>query len=241
MSAPELAPLPLAVRVRELMDAAGAPPSAQALRAVEALRDLMRWSVTAEVDEPVWADLADELAALRARLPECDMGTRYARAGAGAGAIAARSGFSPNVRGTHPLVGRANPVAPPIELWVQGERAYGDLTFGPTHEGIPNCAHGGYIAAGFDIVLGQAAWLARTGGGVTGTLTVRYRNLTPIGVALRYEAWLEHSGGRTTRVAGRLSTLPAAGFAEPARLCAEAEAIFVSIARRAPQGAGEER
>src|SRR5262245_43149732 len=110
MGAPELAPLPLAVRVRELMDAAGAPASAQAVRAAESLRDLMRWSVTAEVDEPVWAGLADELVALRARLPECDTRTRYARAGAGEGAIAARSGFSPNVRGTHPLVGRANPV-----------------------------------------------------------------------------------------------------------------------------------
>jgi acyl-coenzyme A thioesterase PaaI-like protein len=241
MDAPELAPLPLAVRVRELMDAAGAPPSAPALRAAAALRELMRWSVTAEADEPVWGRLADELAALRAKLPDCDARSRYARAAAGEGAIAARSGFSPNVRGTHPLVGRANPVAPPIELWVEGERAYGDLVFGPTYEGVPGCAHGGYIAAGFDIVLGQAAWLARAGGGVTGTLTVRYRNLTPIGVPLRYEAWLEHAGGRTTRVAGRLSTVLAAGSGGTPRLCAEAEGIFVSIARRAPEGAGEER
>jgi acyl-coenzyme A thioesterase PaaI-like protein len=240
MDAPGLAPLPLAARVRELMDAAGAPPSPQALRAVHALRELMRWSVTAEVGDPVWAGLADALDALRGRLPQADAHSRYARPAARAGAIAARSGFSPNVRGTHPLVGRANPVAPPIELWVEGERAYGELCFGPTHEGIPGCAHGGYIAAGFDIVLGQAAWLAGTGGGVTGTLTVRYRNLTPIGVGLRYEAWLERAGGRTTRVAGRLSTVPAAASGEPALLCAEAEAIFVSIARRAPEGAGEE-
>ena len=235
MGAPELAPLPLEVRVRELMDAKGAPPSAQALRAVASLRELMRWTVTAEAEEPVWERLAGELDALRARLPGSAGRTRYARPGAVAGAIAARSGFSPNVRGTHPLVGRANPVAPPIELRVEGKRAYGDLTFGPTHEGIPDCAHGGYIAAGFDIVLGQAAWLARTGGGVTGTLTVRYRSLTPIGVPLRYEAWLEHSGGRTTRVQGKLSTLA------EGRLCAEAEAIFVSVERRAPHGAGEER
>src|SRR5262245_19200504 len=241
MGAPELAPLPLAVRVRELMDAAGAPPSVPALRAVASLRELMRWAVTAEADEPVWARFADDLAALRAGLPGGEGHSRYARAGARAGPIAARSGFSPNVRGTHPRVGRANPVAPPIELWVEGERAYGDLTFGPTHEGIPDCAQGGYIAAGFDIVLGQAAWLARTGGGVTGTLTVRYRSLTPIGVPLRYEAWLEHAGGRTTRVQGKLSTLPGAGSDQAPRLCAEAEAIFVSVARRAPGGAGEER
>jgi acyl-coenzyme A thioesterase PaaI-like protein len=132
-------------------------------------------------------------------------------------------------------------VAPPIELRVEGERVFGDLCFGPAQEGIPGCAHGGYIAAGFDIVLGQAAWLAGTGGGVTGTLTVRYRSLTPIGVPLRYEGWLAHAGGRTARVEGRLCALPAAGSAAPAQVCAEAEGIFVSIERRAPAGAGEER
>jgi acyl-coenzyme A thioesterase PaaI-like protein len=196
--------------------------------------------VTAEVGDRVWAGLADDLDALCARLPPSDARSRYQRPAASAGAIAARSGFGPNVRGTHPLVGRANPVAPPIELWVEGERAYGEVCFGPTHEGIPGCAHGGYIAAGFDIVLGQAAWLARTGGGVTGTLTVRYRNLTPIGVPLRYESWLERAGGRTTRVAGRLYTVPAAGSGESPGLCAEAEAVFVSIARRTPGTTEEE-
>jgi acyl-coenzyme A thioesterase PaaI-like protein len=241
MSGAPLAPLPLEVRVRELMDAAGAPPSRESLRAVETLRSLMRWAVTAEADDSTWKRRADGLAELQARLPECDASSRYARPLAGAGAIAARSGFSPNVRGTHPLVGRANPVAPPIELRVEGERVFGDVCFGPTQEGIPGCAHGGYIAAGFDIVLGQAAWLANSGGGVTGTLTVRYRSLTPVGVALRYEAWLAHNGGRTSRVEGKLSTLPAAGSGAAAQVCAEAEGIFVSIGKRAPAGAGEER
>jgi acyl-coenzyme A thioesterase PaaI-like protein len=231
-------PLPLETRVRQLMDAKGAPPSAEALRAVGALRELMRWCVTAETDDSNWSRVADRLEALRAALPPAGS-TRYVGAGAVRGEIAARSGFSPNVRGTHPLVGRASPVAPPIELWVEGERAYGDVCFGPTYEGVPGCAHGGYIAAGFDIVLGQAAWLNRQGGGVTGTLTVRYRSLTPIGVALRYESWLVRSGGRTTQVAGRLCTLPAAGSSEEPRVCAEAEGVFVSIEKRAPAGAVE--
>jgi acyl-coenzyme A thioesterase PaaI-like protein len=232
------APLSLAARVRQLMDAKGAPPSEQALRAAGALRELMRWCVTAEADEVTWSRVADQLETLRGTLSPAGA-TRYAGAGAARGEIAARSGFSPNVRGTHPLVGRASPVAPPIELWVEGERAYGDVCFGPTYEGVPGCAHGGYIAAGFDIVLGQAAWLNHQGGGVTGTLTVRYRNLTPIGVALRYEAWLVQSGGRTTQVAGRLCTLPAAGSGEEPRVCAEAEGVFVSIGKRAPTGAAE--
>jgi acyl-coenzyme A thioesterase PaaI-like protein len=233
------ADLPLASRVRQLMDAKGAPPPADALRAAAALRDLVRWCVTAEADTAAWSRLADQLEALRAGLAPAPGDTRYARAGAGSGEIAARSGFSPNVRGTHPLVGRASPIAPPIELWVEGERAFGDVCFGPTYEGVPGCVHGGYIAAGFDIVLGQAAWLNRQGGGVTGTLTVRYRNLTPIGVPLRYEAWLVHSGGRTTQVAGRLCTLPAGGQGAEPKVCAEAEGIFVAIGKRAPAGAVE--
>jgi acyl-coenzyme A thioesterase PaaI-like protein len=235
----ELAPLPLAERVRALMDAAGAPPSPHALQAAGSLRELLRWVVTAEVDDATWARLAQGLEALRAGLPPSEGRTRYARASARDGAIAARSGFGPNVRATHPLVGRANPVAPPIELWVEGERAYGDVCFGPAHEGIPGCTHGGYIAAGFDIVLGQAAAAARAGGGVTGTLTVRYRDLTPIGVALRYEAWAERTSGRKTHVRGRLCTVPADGAGPAPRVCAEAEAIFVAVARRPPAGAEE--
>jgi acyl-coenzyme A thioesterase PaaI-like protein len=238
-SASAAASEPLAQRVSALMEAAGAPPLREALRATAALRALMRWAVTSEADEPVWTRLADELEGLRRRLPGGDVGSRFARAGADGGPIAARAGFGPNFRGTHPLVGRANPLAPPIELWVEGERVFGDVCLGPTHEGIPGCAHGGYIAAGFDIVLGQAAWLNHKGGGVTGTLTVRYRNLTPIGVKLRYEAWFEQAGGRTARVAGRLCTVPAEG-AEPL-VCAEADGVFVSIGKRAPAGAGEER
>jgi len=234
------APLSLESRVRQLMDAKGAPPADDALRAAAALRELMRWCVTVEADPATWTGLADRLEALRDALPAAPGTSRYAREAASQGEIAARSGFSPNVRGTHPLVGRASPIAPPIELWVEGERAFGDVCFGPAYEGVPGCAHGGYIAAGFDIVLGQAAWLNRQGGGVTGTLTVRYRNLTPIGVPLRYESWLVRSGGRTTQVAGRLYTLPAEGPGAEPKVCAEAEGIFVTVAKRAPAGAVED-
>ncbi len=230
---PELPPLPLATRIRELMSAAGAPATDQALRAADAARELLRWLVTAEAAEDEWARVADVLEALRAGLRAPAAASRYAREAASVGAIAARSGFAPNVRSTHPLIGRANPLAPPIELRAEGERALGDVRFGPAHEGIPRCVHGGYIAAGFDIVLGQAASTARRHGGVTGTLTVRYTALTPLGVPLRYEGWAERTEGRKTFVRGVLRTADAGG--EPLT-CAEAEAIFIGTGTRSARG-----
>ena len=134
----------------------------------------------------------------------------------------------PRPGGTHPLVGRANPVAPPIELGVSGDRVTGDIRFDAAHEGIPSCAHGGYIAAGFDIVMLQAATTSRQGGGVTGTLTVRYTGLTPTGVPLRYEAWLDRSESRKIFVSARLRTNPLPSSGEASRVTAEAEGIFVA-------------
>jgi acyl-coenzyme A thioesterase PaaI-like protein len=226
--------LDLGSRLAELMRSPGAPASLEQLRAAGEVRALLRWLVSAEAPDEVWKTLADGLAALRAALPPADTSTRYARPAARAGRIAQRSGFHPNLRETHPLVGRANPVAPPIEMHAEGARAIGDLVFGPAHEGIPGCAHGGHIAAGFDIVLGQAASLSSAGGGVTGTLTVRYLDLTPTGVALRYEAWLEREEGRKAFVRGRLSVLPGPGSDAAARVTAEAEGIFVQRAAAPP-------
>jgi acyl-coenzyme A thioesterase PaaI-like protein len=126
------------------------------------------------------------------------------------------------------LIGRANPVAPPIELGVADHMATGDICFDLAHEGMPSCAHGGYIAAGFDIVMLQAAATSRHGGGVTGTLSVRYTGLTPTGTPLRYEAWLDRTESRKIFVKARLRTNPPPGSTKEFRVTAEAEGIFVA-------------
>jgi acyl-coenzyme A thioesterase PaaI-like protein len=118
-----------------------------------------------------------------------------------------------------PLIGLANPLAPPIRIAKTGERtAEGRATFGSAYEGPPGCVHGGFIAAAFDEVLGFVQSLSGAGG-FTGTLTVRYRVPTPLHVELRFSAAIDRIEGRKIFASGRLH----AGET----LCAEAEGIFI--------------
>jgi acyl-coenzyme A thioesterase PaaI-like protein len=80
--------------------------------------------------------------------------------------------------------------------------------------------HGGYVAGAFDEVLGATQSLAGSPG-MTGTLTVRYRSPTPLHTELHFMGELLKVEGRKIYTEGRV-------FAGD-RLCAEAEAVFVSI------------
>ncbi len=119
-----------------------------------------------------------------------------------------------------PIIGRSNPLAPPLDLGVTGGRVVGSARFGSAYEGPPGAVHGGYVAAAFDEVLGMAQSL---GGrpGMTGTLTIRYRRPTPLHTLLRFEGELLRTEGRKIFTAGRL-------FAGE-ELTAAAEAIFVTV------------
>jgi acyl-coenzyme A thioesterase PaaI-like protein len=119
-----------------------------------------------------------------------------------------------------PMLGRANPLAPPIELWGDGDVLRGRVTFGSAYEGPPGCVHGGYVAAAFDEVLGSAQSL---GGrpGMTGRLTINYRSPTPLHTELDFAARVVGVEGRKTFTHGTLM----AGD----RLCAEGEGLFIAI------------
>ena len=119
-----------------------------------------------------------------------------------------------------PLMGRANPLAPPITLWVDGDTVRGSARFGWAYQGPPGHLHGGFVAATFDEALGLAQ--SMTGHpGMTGTLTVRYRKPTPLNTDLRLEARVQRVDGRKIFTEARLY----AGET----LTAEAEAIFISV------------
>ena len=85
---------------------------------------------------------------------------------------------------TSPMIGFANPIAPPVDVWaVTGEGGQreirGKVTFGYQYEGPPTCVHGGVIAELFDELLGLANIIVGQAG-MTGTLKVRYRRPTPL-------------------------------------------------------------
>jgi acyl-coenzyme A thioesterase PaaI-like protein len=119
-----------------------------------------------------------------------------------------------------PIIGLANPIAPPVSMHAEEGCVVGSATFGSAYEGPPGCVHGGWIAAAMDELLGFAQSM---GGqpGMTGTLTVRYRNPTPLHTELRLQARVDGVERRKTLASGEIY----AGE----MLCAEAEGIFVSV------------
>lgn len=119
-----------------------------------------------------------------------------------------------------PLIGRANPLAPPIELEIVGDHVEGRARFSAAYEGPPGSVHGGFVAAAFDEVLGMAQTLSGNPG-MTGTLKIVYRSPTPLYEQLRFRAHVDHIERRKIFVQGTCH----AGE----RLTAEAEGIFISV------------
>ena len=125
-----------------------------------------------------------------------------------------------------PFIGLLNPLAPPIEMAVATDpdvtTVHGIVTYADAYEGPPGCVHGGFIAAGFDEVLGFTQ--ARSGQpGMTARLSISYRSPTPLHRPLRYV-------GRIDRVEGRkIHTTAELVVVGDGRLCAEAEGLFVSM------------
>jgi hypothetical protein len=61
---------------------------------------------------------------------------------------------------TSPVIGFANPVAPPVVVEAAGGELRGSAYFDYQYEGPPTCVHGGVLAMVFDEMLGAANILA---------------------------------------------------------------------------------
>ncbi len=117
-----------------------------------------------------------------------------------------------------PVIGPLNPIAPPVEFRLEGREIHAEHVFDAPYNGPPTAVHGGAIALVFDELLGTLG--AMTGvGGFTGTLTIRYRSLTPIGRPIRMRSWIDRRDGRKTFIAGSMH--------HGETLCAEAEGVFI--------------
>jgi acyl-coenzyme A thioesterase PaaI-like protein len=128
---------------------------------------------------------------------------------------------------THSLFrGRDSAIAVPLDARMvtlpDGRRIVeGRVTCPLLYEGPPGGVHGGYVAGLFDDVLGGTQQLIEGPSGLTGTLTVRYRSITPLATELHFRAWIDHVRGRRIRAK---ATCHAEG-----RLTAEAEALFIRV------------
>ncbi len=128
-----------------------------------------------------------------------------------------------------PFTGRFSPMAPPIDLVQHDDHVEGTVVYGRAYEGPPRFVHGGFVAAGFDEVLGFAQALGPQPG-MTGRLTVAYRSPTPLGEPVRYRARVERHDGRKTVVLATLRVVA------DDRLCAEAKGLFIAMHPQRRQG-----
>lgn len=187
----------------------------------DAVRDLIHQMVATEAPLDVFAGVAEDLRQVARRFEGYPR--QYLYSGAGESALADPQSVGSDYEGpfdNSPVMGRANPLAPPLKLQVLDEKVVGSAIYGAAYEGPPGCVHGGYVAAAMDELLGLVQTL---GGrpGMTGRLIVHYRSPTPLHTELRLEGTLDRVDGRKTFCSGRIW----AGD----QLCAEAEGLFVSV------------
>jgi acyl-coenzyme A thioesterase PaaI-like protein len=205
-----------ASRLKELFDE---PPSLrrrEMFRVAAAMRDVLHRLTNSSAPTEALTAAAEDLEALAGSFAQYDSASIYEGF-----AEAANAGGSPHAFFDHsPMIGRANPLAPPIELELIDGVIHGRAWFGQAYEGPPGCVHGGFVAAAFDEVLGSTQSLSGAPG-MTGRLTVHYRSPTPLKTELTFIGKLDRVEGRKIFTIGELY----AGD----RLCAEAEGLFISI------------
>ena len=122
------------------------------------------------------------------------------------------------------VIGPFNPIALPVEVAVEGDRAVGRARFTTAYEGPPGLVHGGVLAAAFDMVLSVANQAAEVAG-PTVSLTMRYRRPTLLHRDLVIEAEVAETDGRRTRTTGRV--------VQDGKVTVEAEGVFAVLDRDA--------
>jgi hypothetical protein len=118
------------------------------------------------------------------------------------------------------VMGKWNPLAAPLAITCEADRAIGAVRFGTAYEGPPGCVHGAVIAASFDQVLNIANLLAGAAG-PTARLALTFRAPTPLHRPLRFEGWVERREERKVHSRGRL-------LADGA-VTVEAEGLFILV------------
>ena len=199
-------------------------PWAEKRRLASAMRQVIQRLVEIDAPEAELAQAADRLESYAEHLATHPMNKRYT-----GWAEASTSGDVAAFFDQSPLIGLANPLAPPIKIEADAPDEAGGapsckawVVFGSAYEGPPGSVHGGFVAAAFDEVLGFANSLSGSPG-MTARLIVNYRQPTPLYTELRFDARLDRVEGRKIFTTGEVY----AGD----RLTAEAEGLFVSVDR----------
>ena len=115
------------------------------------------------------------------------------------------------------VVGLRNAVAPPLVISRDEHGVHSDFRLGAAYEGPPGSVHGGVLSLVLDQMLGQAAGAAGKPG-MTASLTLSYRQRTPLG-ELSSRAWVDRVEAHKTWARGEISG--------PDGVTVEAEGLFI--------------
>lgn len=185
----------------------------------KALYGPLAQSVRELLDATIRTTVADD--EIRAARGEIEAITARLRASQIEGSYGVRYGASGRGRPWgNTVVGVRNAAAPPLVIErdpsANGD-VWSDFHLGAAYEGPPGLVHGGVCALLLDQILGEAAG---SGGkpGMTGTLTLVYRQGTPLG-DLRAEGWIDRVDGIKTWAKGHLIG--------PQGVTVEAEGVFI--------------
>jgi acyl-coenzyme A thioesterase PaaI-like protein len=208
-------PPPLASSRR---DPAGGPKNArrEAVGSLgAALRELVDAAVRTEVSLDELAAVEAEVRSLAGRLRATQRELTQ---------IAAVDDPEVGERWYNPVYGPGSPLAPPLVVTESAPgRVAGKVTLGKAYEGPPGLVHGGFTATLLDHALARAARSAGHGG-LTASLSVRYRRPVPLGTSLLVRAELGTTEGRRATATARLTTA-----ADPETVLAEGEAVLVAL------------
>jgi acyl-coenzyme A thioesterase PaaI-like protein len=168
---------------------------ATAVALADAVRRLLAATILTAADE---AAQRDATAAIEAAAAQLEQQQRAALPGLDPEAM------SKGHRPYSPVIGLANPIAPPMTVDIVGDgEVEAHVTLGPLHEGPPGVVHGGWVATLLDQLLGHAIAAAGVVG-FTSELTVRYRRPTPHSVPLTLLGHFRGVEGRVIEAAGEI-------------------------------------
>lgn len=199
-------------------------PDPQALEtATDALRRVLVHLRKTKAPADLLGDVTTQLDALHERLAPHDHPGPYSQGildmGEGSfipGAVEPRNFFPYS-----PVVGPRNAIAPPVDFVQNGNELHAEHVFDAPYTGPPTGVHGGILALVYDELLGCVN-VVNDLGGFTGTLTIRYNAISPVGKPIRMRGWIDRNEGRKTWAKGTMHHGDV--------LLSEAEGVFIAPA-----------
>jgi acyl-coenzyme A thioesterase PaaI-like protein len=119
--------------------------------------------------------------------------------------------------------GLSHPVAPQLQIEVDGDVGRGEVVIGPVFQGGPGLVHGGVLALLIDHAMGcVAAGPGRPA--MTVRLAMRYLRPTPLGVPLKVTVRLDRTEGLRLHLTADISA--------NGEVTVDAEAVFLRLTER---------